>query len=375
MAGEGGNGAQVIRSSRRLRALIENLKSAILVEDEARRIVLVNQEFCEMFGVDADPDSLVGTECADAAEQSKPMFLEPEAMVARIDALLEAREVCTGDELRHVDGRVFERDFIPVFDGDVHIGHMWHFRDVTERVATLEALQRSNRELEQFAYVVAHDLRSPLQTITGMGELLERATADRLTESEAMMVQRVIEGGRRMDRMLSDLLTYSCIRSSRAPTSVSLQAVCDEALENLEAEITRQGAVVSCTALPTVSGSKTQLVQVFQNLIGNALKFRGTAPPNVQIGAARKGARWEIHVSDNGPGIPPQDALRIFRMFERMPDASVEGTGLGLALVRKIVECHGGTVWLDAEVQRGATFRLSLPVDSGSSSDGEQSPD
>jgi signal transduction histidine kinase len=224
-------------------------------------------------------------------------------------------------------------------------------------------LERSNEDLELFASIVSHDLHEPLRTVTGFTDVLLRRYERVLDDDGRRYAQLVVDGGRRMQRMLRGLLDVSRVRSAARPlVPTELSVVLDEVLVSLEAVIRETGALVSRGPLPPVLGDGTQLLQVFQNLVANALKFAGPEPPRVHVGAERDGSRVRVSVRDRGIGIDARDAERIFRIFQRADGNGVEGSGIGLSVVRKIVERHGGRIWVESEVGRGATFHFTLPA-------------
>jgi signal transduction histidine kinase len=225
-------------------------------------------------------------------------------------------------------------------------------------------LERSNAELEQFAYIASHDLQEPLRKVASFCQLLERRYKGKLDERADQYIAFAVDGAKRMQILINDLLAFSRVgRIVRESVEVSCNAVLDQALANLADAIERTGASVEADELPTVSAEVPLLTAVFQNLISNALKFRGEEPPKVRITARRDGGFWEFSVADNGIGIDPEYAERIFVIFQRLHNkADYPGTGIGLAMCRKIVEYHGGTIWLDTSVESGSRFCFTLPV-------------
>jgi signal transduction histidine kinase len=225
-------------------------------------------------------------------------------------------------------------------------------------------LQRSNAELEQFAYVASHDLQEPLRKVASFCQLLERRYKGQLDERADQYIEFAVDGAKRMQQLINDLLAFSRVGRLTAPFSdVDLDTTLDQALRQVDASIEESGATVIHDPLPTVSGDGTLLVQLFQNLVGNAVKFRGEQSPVIRLGARRDGDDWELYCSDNGIGIEPQYADKIFVIFQRLHGRDAYGgTGIGLAMCKKIVEYHGGRMWLDHEATQGATFRWTLPV-------------
>ena len=225
------------------------------------------------------------------------------------------------------------------------------------------ALERSNKDLEQFAYVASHDLQEPLRKMSSFSELVLRRYGGELDERGREFLTFIADGARRMQRLINDVLELSRVgRTERPFEPVDLTEAFTAARANLLSAIESTGAFVSAEKLPTVSGDITLLTILFQNLIANSLKFRSTAVPQVVVSASGAEGSWNIAVDDNGIGIEPQYAERIFAMFQRLHSRSeYPGTGLGLALCQRIVEHHGGRIWLDTTEQSGTRIVFSLP--------------
>ncbi|MDO8184174.1 ATP-binding protein [Conexibacter sp. JD483] len=227
-------------------------------------------------------------------------------------------------------------------------------------------LQRSNTELEQFAYVASHDLQEPLRKVASFCQLLEKRYKGQLDERGDQYIEFAVDGAKRMQQLINDLLSFS--RVGRVTTElevVELDDVLRHALTSLAAAIEESGAeVVVPESLPPVRGEASLLAGVFQNLVGNALKFRSRdVPPRIEVAIARVGDEWQFAVTDNGIGIEPDYAERIFMIFQRLhPKDVYAGTGIGLAMCRKIIEYHGGRIWLDTDAGAGTTFRFTLPA-------------
>jgi signal transduction histidine kinase len=225
-------------------------------------------------------------------------------------------------------------------------------------------LQRSNAELEQFAYVASHDLQEPLRKITSFCQLLQRRYGGQLDEKADQYIELAVNGAKRMQALINDLLAFSRVgRSAPELVPVSCDAAIAEAQANLAARIEQTDAKIHTEQLPTVLAQMPLMTAVFQNLISNALKFNGERPPHVDITVARDGTDWMFSVTDKGIGIAPEYADRIFLIFQRLHDrAAYPGTGIGLAMCRKIIEYFGGRIWLDTDVTDGARFRFTLPA-------------
>ncbi|RLK54960.1 sensor histidine kinase [Actinokineospora cianjurensis] len=225
-------------------------------------------------------------------------------------------------------------------------------------------LARSNAELEQFAYVASHDLQEPLRKVASFCQLLERRYGDQLDEKAGQYIGFAVDGARRMQVLINDLLSFSRVgRHTGKHADHDATALAEQATRNLTEAITAAGATVTIDPLPTVHGEAPLLTSVFQNLIGNGIKFRGSAPPTVTITADRDDTTWTFSVTDNGIGIEPQFADRVFVIFQRLhAKDTYPGTGIGLAMCRKIIEFHGGTIRVDTEHTGGTRILFSLPA-------------
>jgi light-regulated signal transduction histidine kinase (bacteriophytochrome) len=243
--------------------------------------------------------------------------------------------------------------------------------DITERIHLEEALKKqtqeltyTNRELEQFAYVASHDLQEPLRMVTSYVQLLERRYKDKLDKDANEFIDFAVDGAMRMHRLINDLLTYSRVGTrgkELAPTDS--EAVFEQSLSNLHVAIEEKGAQVTHEPLPKVMADDVQLGQLFQNLVGNAIKFQGEEQPQVHISAYQSNGEWVFSVKDNGIGIDPEFKERIFVIFQRLHGKDkYPGTGIGLAVCKKIVERHGGRIWVESDLGKGATFYFTLPV-------------
>jgi len=235
--------------------------------------------------------------------------------------------------------------------------------DLEQAVAEL---RRSNVELEQFAYVASHDLQEPLRAIGGYAQLLARRYHGKLDSDADEFIAFMVEGVRRMQTLIHDLLHYGRVgrqKPDRAP--VALAELLQRGLRQLEGALRESGAEVTGESLPTLSVDAGQITQLFQNLVGNAIKYRSAQPPRIRVSAAREraGTEWTVSVQDNGLGIDPKYFPKLFVPFQRLhTHEQVPGSGIGLALCKRIVEGHGGRIWAESEPHRGATFRFTIPA-------------
>jgi signal transduction histidine kinase len=225
-----------------------------------------------------------------------------------------------------------------------------------------EALERSNIELQRFAYVASHDLQSPMRGIAGFVELLRSTYADKLDAQANDWIRRTLESVKHMQTLIRDLLEYSRLDSQAGPLKpVAFRDVFEQATLLLDSLIRETGAKVSCGELPVVMGDRSQLVQLMLNLIGNSLKYRSTDPPCVHISAERKGGKWTFAVRDNGIGIAPKHHKQIFDIFKRLhSQQEYPGTGIGLAVCRRVVHNLGGRIWVESNSGRGSVFYFTL---------------
>jgi PAS domain S-box-containing protein len=239
-------------------------------------------------------------------------------------------------------------------------------RRVEQRTTELrkvnEDLGRSNAELEQFAYIASHDLQEPLRMIGGFTDLIAKRYRGQLDSNADEFMGYILDAAQRMQTLIQDLLSYSRVGTKAKPfEAVSLEVVLDRALQNLRLALQESEAAISRDSLPEVWGDPVQLVEVLQNLIGNAIKFRSERPLKIHIGARRKDSEWTISIQDNGIGLDPRHADRIFLMFQRLHTREeYPGTGIGLAICKKIVERHGGKIWLESTPDVGTTFFINL---------------
>jgi signal transduction histidine kinase len=240
-----------------------------------------------------------------------------------------------------------------------------------ERVRAEEAIQRyakelerSNKELQQFAYVASHDLQEPLRMVASFLQLLERRYSEKLDQNAKDYIFYAVDGAKRMQTLILDLLEYSRVGTRGKPfAKINLNEVIQQVQSNLKITIRENKAKIACSRLPMVFGDDTQLIQVFQNLIGNAIKFHGEQNPEIHVSSKRKNGNYEIMVRDNGIGIDPHYAERIFLIFQRLHNREdYPGNGIGLAICKRIVERHGGTIWVESQAEQGATFHVTLPA-------------
>jgi signal transduction histidine kinase len=233
-----------------------------------------------------------------------------------------------------------------------------------QRKRAVEEMERSNQELEQFAYVASHDLQEPLRMVAAYTQLLAERYRGKLDEQADQYIAYAVEGALRMQALILDLLAFSRVgRTDIDRGNNDCNAAVDAALQNLRGAVEDSGAVITHAQLPAVAANRTQLVQLFQNLIGNAIKFRGKETPTIRVSAEEHGTDWRFSVADNSIGISHEYKDKIFVIFQRLHTRQeYPGNGMGLAICKKIVEHHGGRIWVESEPGHGSTFLFTLPA-------------
>jgi len=294
---------------------------------------------------------------------------------ANVALLLSGKPIAGENVLTRKDGSRIDTQFVcvPQFgENGEYAGFVGSILDITERNrverardALLCELQRSNEALDEFGYVVSHDLQEPLRTITNYLHLLERRYTELFDDKAREFMEFVTDGAARMRAMILSLLAYARVDTEgREFALVECGDVVSDVLAGLEAALAEAGGQIQVGPLPSIAGDRHQLAQLFQNLIGNALKFHGEKPPHVEVSALQEGNQWVFTVQDKGIGFASEFAKRIFRVFRRLhAHGEYAGTGIGLSVCRKIVERHGGRIWAESEPGQGAIFRFSLPID------------
>ena len=355
--------AALAHSEARLRAILQSAMDAIITIDERQNIVLFNHA----------AESMFLCPCAQAMGGPLARFLPERFRAAHAGHVRSFGSRVTSSrrmgEGRTVTGLRSNGEEFPVDASISRVtedGNRFYtviLRDITERVRAVEALQRSNQDLQRFAYVASHDLKTPLRAISGFVELLQRNYGAQLDSKAREWIDRAASGARRLDGLIDDLLSYSKLDAAEKPfMPIDCGAALNDALALLEAVVRDTGARITADPLPTVRGDRPQLVQLFHNLIGNAIKYHGDQPPRVHVAAARRSGEWLFSVTDNGIGIEARHHERIFDIFHRLhTQQAYPGTGIGLAICRRLVHRHGGRIWVESRPGAGSTFFFTIP--------------
>jgi PAS domain S-box-containing protein len=358
-----GANAALKRSEARIRGIVESAKDAIIMVDDTQTIVLFNPAACTMFACPVE--QAVGSPIT--------RFI-PERLHAGYLAYVHKHRndeksyqaVGTDNEsvaLRY-NGEEFSVDtsYSNVIESGV-IHHILIVRDVTERIRTYNALKRSNLDLQQFAYIASHDLKTPLRSIGGFVQVLERNYADKLDEKALSLIRRTLDATQQMGQLTDDLLSFAQINSTaKSVALVNCGELVKDVIGLLETEIHNSGAMVTTDELPDIMGDRVQLTQLFLNLIGNGIKYCRDRTPTVHLSAQMNEGEWVFSVTDNGIGIDAKHHDKIFEVFKRLhTQKEYPGTGIGLAVCRRVVERHGGRVWIASELGAGSTFSFTIP--------------
>ncbi|MEA1905914.1 MAG: PAS domain S-box protein [Euryarchaeota archaeon] len=361
-------------SEGKYRLLADNSIECIWQMNPDFKFTYVNPSVLRMFGF--TPDEWIGSSLSEHCSPESLEFMSGLASTVLANGP-ELADVTFETQLFHKNGEpvpveitsrmLFDEDgSLAVFQGST--------RDIRERKAaeakltqTLADLKRSNAELAEFAHAASHDLQEPLRMISSYVQLLSRRYRGKLDSDADEFIGFAVDGAKQMHRLIDDLLTLSRVGTRGAGfAEIHLDDALEMSLADLSESIRTNGVVVTYDPLPAVVASASQLTWLFKNLIENAIKFRSKDPPRIRISAAQKGALWEFSVADNGIGIESQYFDRIFKVFQRLhPANEYPGTGIGLALSRKIVERHGGRMWVESEPGQGATFYFTIPVGAG----------
>jgi PAS domain S-box-containing protein len=349
------------RTDRLLSAIVDSSDDAIISKSLEGVITSWNKSAERLFGYTAE----------EAVGQPITMLIPPDRLSEEPEIISRLKR---GERVDHIetvrmrkDGSLIDLSLTvsPVRDnaGEI-VGASKVARDITEKKRLIAELQRANELLEQFAYSASHDLQEPLRTVKIYGQILQRKYGDQLDPEGVKVLEFLQSGATRMEILLRDLLAYARVGKFEKPTQrVDANLALESALQSLGSSISESNARVGADRLPSLSIHFAHLQQLFQNIIGNAIKYRAAhRPPVVHVSAGHRDFGWQFSVRDNGIGIPPESTRVVFAPFKRLHDADhYSGTGLGLAICQRIVEQYGGRIWVESEVSRGSVFHFAIP--------------
>jgi PAS domain S-box-containing protein len=344
------------------RSLIENSADAITLIDPQGVVLYASASNTTIFGY--QPEELVGRNGWD--------LIHPDDRDRSIQAVQEVLATPAGPHqwaarIRHKNGTYcwVESTISNLLAAPEVQAIVLNYRDINARISAeverqqqTEELALSNSRLEEFAYAAAHDLREPLRAISSFTEMLVRNT--QMDANTRQMAQFIVDGAARMSTLVDDLLTFASTGMAASPRCVDLQQAVAQAVQNLALDIKVSGAIMTVDWLPVVQSNEVQLVRLFQNLISNSVKYRGTDPVKIHVTAELRESEWVVKIEDNGLGIALDDHARVFMPFIRLANRDVPGTGLGLAVCKKIVEGLGGAIWVESKLGAGATFCFTI---------------
>ncbi|MFV0430352.1 MAG: ATP-binding protein [Arachnia sp.] len=371
--------ADHVESSRQwLRLLTDNLSTAVLLEDQQRRLLVTNQEFLRMFGVGLSPDELVGADCSAGVEEVSLLFADPAGFERGVQQRVADGVEVRGERVALASGETLERDYIPVASPDGPVGHLWRYRNITQHLRETQLLADQNRSLEELARLrnefmarVSHELRSPLTSVVSFAELLGDASAG-LSPEQTEFLGIIDRNAQRLLRLIDDLLLMAKLESNTLSLStglIDISSIVEQTVAELAIHATAKDITLTVTAAPgpRLRADALRVQQVVSNLVRNAIAY---TPPGgeVQVLLAPQASpqQWRLQVIDTGVGIPEGDIDRLcvpfFRSHTGVATMS-RGTGLGLAIVKLIVDAHHGQIEFASDVGHGTTVTVCLPIE------------
>jgi two-component system CheB/CheR fusion protein len=344
-------------------AIVETVREPLVILSQNLRVLKANKTFYETF--QAVPEKTVGRLIYDLGNGQWNIPKLRELLENILSAHATFRDFEVTHEFERVGRKVMLLNASEIFNPNAQVRTiLLAIEDATDRKLAETALTTTNAELQHFAYALTHDLQEPIRMVVNFTQLLARECEGKLGGEADQFIAYSVEGALRIEALLKALLAYWEVsgREQDSFASIDCGAVLAKVLLNLQAAIAESGAIVTSDPLPTVVAEEVMLTQLFQNLISNSIKFRGAETPRIHVSAERDGEGWLFSVRDNGIGLEPQDAGRVFGMFKRLHGSEIPGTGIGLALCKKIVEREGGRIWVESEAGRGATFKFTVPT-------------
>jgi two-component system CheB/CheR fusion protein len=343
-------------------AIVETVREPLVILNQNLQVVKANKTFYETFqSASAETEGRLIYDLGNG-QWNIPKLRELLENILPAHSTFRDFEVT--HEFDHVGRKVMLLNGSEIFNPNAQARTiLLAIEDTTDRKRAEENLRTTNAELQQFAYALTHDLQEPLRMVVNFTQLLAQEYGEKLGKDADKFISYSVQGALRIEALLKALLAYweASERERGSVAAIDCNAVLAKTLLNLQAAIAESGASITSDALPAVVAEEVLLIQLFQNLISNSIKYRGKETPGIHISAERDGEGWRFAVRDNGIGIDPKDADRVFGMFKRLHGSEIPGTGIGLAICRKIVERQGGRIWVESEPGRGATFKFTIP--------------
>ena len=372
--------------------ILSSMSPSVLLVTADNKVEFVNQEFCKYFHLNGSPKNFIGYSSSEMTRVIRSAYRTPDDALLRIEEIVKKWKPVHGEEVLMLDGKSCLRDFVPLSIDGKPYGRLWLHLDITDRKQIEEKLhesntklikevqnhqntelklkelvnelKRSNKELEQFAYVSSHDLQEPLRMVALFTQLLERRYKGKLDEDADDYIKFIVDGAQRMKHLIDDLLSYSRVNTKGNEFSpIEMDKVMNNVLSNLQLISEEKKAEITIQEpLPTIIGDESQMIHVFQNLIANGIKFNDKKSPKIEISVKEDENGWIFSVGDNGIGIAPEYQAQIFEIFKRLHDRDeYPGTGIGLAICQKIIERHGGKICVESSKGNGSIFYFNIP--------------
>ena len=349
----------------RMACLISNLQNGIFIEDSNRKLLLINAKCVEMFGNIATPEEMLGIDLKDSADKYKNIFMDPESFLQRSEQLFKAKTKILQEIIHLKDGRIIERDFIPVFSGNQYTGSLWVFNDVTgrthienQRENLLKNIERQNDILNRYGHLLSHGLKAPVRNMASLITWIQEEIPENISVQNwenLMLLKRCIE---KMDHLIENITQYSNIETQPVnKKEIDLNIFVTELIETLNCP---KSINLIVKTLPKVNADERHMHQLFTHLLKNAIEHCNTSNGQVKISCTDDRSFHIFCISDNGKGIAPKHQERIFNIFKSLQSDNTS-SGIGLAIVKKITLYYNGELWLKSSLGYGASFYFSLP--------------
>lgn len=352
----------------RYKSLLLNLQMGVLVENADRKIIETNPAFCDLFGI-SSPTMVKGMNCEKAAQNAANLFIDPEGFIEQINEILSRNQIVLNQELELKDGRIFERDFLPVFQENEFIGNMWLYRDISKLKEKERKLTEINAAKDKLFSIITHDLRNPGNAILSLSEMIVKNIRDKNYDELEIQGEYLRQSAKQSVDLINNLTHWSRLQSGRIeykPEKINIKNLVDNMLDLSKVSLYEKEITLQTEIKPDleVEGDPFMLELVIRNLISNAIKYT-PSEGEITIKAFQLAEATKISISDTGLGIKKEDLNNLFtieKKSKRPGTNNEKGTGLGLILCQEFTELHGGTIHVDSKEGQGSTFTVTLPV-------------